>query len=90
MVKVWDRRLLSSVDASPDAPLAEPAGFLPGHHGGMTSVSPRGDGVYMLSNSKDQTAKLWDVRKMTTSPVPRATWERTGAEWDYRWEPYPL
>jgi len=46
--------------------------------------------MYLLSNSKDQTAKLWDIRKMTSSPVDPDTVERTGSEWDYRWEPYPL
>ena len=27
-------------------------------------MDPKGDGRYLLSNSKDQTAKLWDLRAM--------------------------
>ena len=38
---------------------------------GLTHIDPKGDGVYLLSNSKDQTAKVWDVRKMMTSKAFR-------------------
>ena len=83
LIKVWDRRTLG-VEGG------RPAGYLPGHHGGITSLAARGDGVYILSNSKDQTAKLWDLRSMMSSekfeslpPVPPR------AQWDYRWMEYP-
>ena len=39
------------------------AGVLPGHQAGITSLSSRGDGVYLCSNGKDQCVKVWDVRK---------------------------
>lgn len=57
-VKVWDRRSLSS---------GKPAGVLPGHTEGITFVAPKGDGRYCISNGKDQSTKLWDLRKMVSS-----------------------
>jgi WD repeat-containing protein 23 len=40
------------------------AGVFLGHTEGLTYVDSKGDGRYVLSNAKDQTAKLWDLRKM--------------------------
>lgn len=57
-VKVWDRRSLSGQRAS---------GTLVGHTEGITFVAPKGDGRYCLSQSKDQGAKLWDLRKMVSN-----------------------
>lgn len=79
--KVWDRRCLTS--------RAQPAGTLVGHLEGITFIDSRGDGRYFISNGKDQTTKLWDIRKMTggnTSIKPRRF---TADEWDYRWMEYP-
>jgi len=45
-LKVWDRR---SLGAS-----GKPSGVLVGHTEGVTHVSPRGDGRYVISNGKDQ------------------------------------
>ena len=53
---MWDRRALSRSGKA--------AGVLVGHTQGLTHLDPKGDGRYLLSNSKDQTAKVWDVRKM--------------------------
>ncbi|QRV97565.1 WD domain, G-beta repeat protein [Ceratobasidium sp. AG-Ba] len=55
MVKVWDRRSLSS---------NRPSGVLPGHTEGVTSVSAKGDGRYIISNGKDHALRLWDLRMM--------------------------
>merc|ERR1719498_331707 len=72
--------------------LLKAAGYLTGHHAGITSLDARGDGRYVLSNSKDQTVKLWDLRKMATHaeaaamPAP----DRDGSEWDYRGMDYPF
>ncbi|KAG8733174.1 hypothetical protein FRC11_008176 [Ceratobasidium sp. 423] len=55
MIKVWDRRSLSS---------NRPSGVLPGHTEGITSVSAKGDGRYIISNGKDHALRLWDLRMM--------------------------
>ncbi|KAG8745263.1 hypothetical protein FRC10_008436 [Ceratobasidium sp. 414] len=55
MVKVWDRRSLGS---------NRPSGVLPGHTEGVTSVSAKGDGRYIISNGKDHALRLWDLRMM--------------------------
>jgi WD repeat-containing protein 23 len=51
MVRVFDKRQRDCV------------GAFPGHVGGITSVDSRDD-RYILSNSKDQCVKLWDLRKI--------------------------
>jgi WD repeat-containing protein 23 len=33
---------------------------------GITFIDSRVDGRYFISNGKDQTIKLWDIRKMTS------------------------
>lgn len=54
-LKVWDRRSLASM---------RPAGMFLGHTEGLTYIDSKGDGRYVISNAKDQTCKLWDLRKM--------------------------
>ncbi|WVQ64278.1 uncharacterized protein L199_002440 [Kwoniella botswanensis] len=54
-VKIWDRRSLSS---------STPSGILVGATEGITYTSPKGDGRYIIANSKDQAARLYDLRKM--------------------------
>ena len=54
-VKVWDRRSLSS---------QTPSGVLVGATEGITYTAPKGDGSYIVVNSKDQAARLYDLRKM--------------------------
>ncbi|KZT74971.1 WD40 repeat-like protein [Daedalea quercina L-15889] len=58
-IKVWDRR---SLGASP-----KPSGVLIGHTEGITYVSAKGDGRYVVSNGKDQVLRLWDLRMMRTN-----------------------
>ncbi|CAH8663911.1 unnamed protein product [Schistosoma rodhaini] len=58
-----------------------------GHVDGITYLDSKDDNVYFLSNSKDQTVKLWDTRKCResgkeTRMTPRSTW-------DYRIHPIP-
>lgn len=38
--------------------------MLVGHTEGLTYVSPKGDGRYVISNGKDQAIRLWDLRNM--------------------------
>ncbi|KAL6712471.1 hypothetical protein ACN47E_000348 [Coniothyrium glycines] len=57
-LKVWDRRSMGD---------GREAGVFLGHTEGLTYVDSKGDGRYVLSNGKDQTAKLWDLRKMISN-----------------------
>ncbi|EEH18294.2 hypothetical protein PABG_00857 [Paracoccidioides brasiliensis Pb03] len=57
-IMVWDRRSMGDGRA---------AGCFLGHTEGITYVDSKGDGRYVLSNGKDQSMKLWDLRKMMTS-----------------------
>lgn len=79
LCKVWDRRCFLTNGAA--------AGVLMGHLEGITFIDTRGDGRYFISNGKDQSIKLWDLRKMSSNVnyKPR----RRYAEWDYRWMEYP-
>lgn len=45
----------------------KPSGVLIGHTEGITYVSAKGDGRYVISNGKDQALRLWDLRKMRSS-----------------------
>ena len=56
MLQVWDRRALGSNK--------RPVGVLVGHTEGITHIDPKGDGRHLISNSKDQSVKLWDLRSM--------------------------
>ncbi|KAL4860794.1 hypothetical protein BDV12DRAFT_204686 [Aspergillus spectabilis] len=80
-VRVWDRRSMGD---------RREAGVFVGHTEGLTYVDSKGDGRYVLSNSKDQTMKLWDLRKMM-STAKFDTLEATsyGTGFDYRFDPFP-
>lgn len=45
--------------------VARPEGQLLGHTEGVTHVDARGDGRFVISNAKDSTVRLWDLRNMT-------------------------
>ncbi|XP_021765453.1 LEC14B homolog isoform X1 [Chenopodium quinoa] len=79
LCKVWDRRCLTST--------CQPAGTLIGHLEGITFIDSRGDGRYFISNGKDQTIKLWDIRKMSSNSECATT--PRNYDWDYRWMDYP-
>ncbi|KAF8203916.1 WD40-repeat-containing domain protein [Pholiota molesta] len=84
-LKVWDRR---SLGAS-----RKPSGVLIGHTEGITYVSAKGDGRYIISNGKDQAARLWDLRKMRSSAefdaVKREHRDYGISNFDYRYPHYP-
>ena len=73
-----DRRSLGS---SP-----KPSGVLIGHTEGITYVSAKGDGRYVISNGKDQALRLWDLRMMrSNADYERVKHHRYGASnFDYR------
>ncbi|XP_971729.2 DDB1- and CUL4-associated factor 11 [Tribolium castaneum] len=83
LIKVWDRRTL-------DESSVKPVGKLAGHMDGITFIDSRGDGRHLISNSKDQSIKLWDVRifsgERAAEKSLKAVHEQT---WDYRWQQVP-
>lgn len=48
-----------------------PPGVLVGHTEGLTHLHSRNDGRVVLSNAKDQCAKIWDLRAMAVGGVRR-------------------
>ncbi len=82
LIKVWDRRSMRHNSE---------AGVFVGHTQGLTYVDSKGDGRYLLSNGKDQTMKLWDLRKMWSSE-DAAGWDpttfQTKTGFDYRFMAY--
>ena len=62
-----------------------------GHTEGLTYVDSKGDGRYVLSNGKDQTMKLWDLRKMmSTEDSSKLNPQRYTTGFDYRFMTYPI
>ncbi|XP_008206938.1 DDB1- and CUL4-associated factor 11 isoform X1 [Nasonia vitripennis] len=85
LCKVWDRRELREDDP-------QPVGVLAGHMGGITFVDPRGDGRHLITNSKDQTIKLWDARKFSSKEAQEEAQVAVSVannSWDYRWQHVP-
>ncbi|CAG0890066.1 unnamed protein product [Darwinula stevensoni] len=85
MLKVWDRRALN--EANP-----KPVGQHAGHVDGITFIDPRGDSRYAITNSKDQTIRLWDMRvfsKDADISTVKDTLSSRSTIWDYRYENIP-
>ncbi|RKF62162.1 LEC14B-like protein [Erysiphe neolycopersici] len=81
-LKVWDTRSMGDSRA---------AGTFIGHIEGLTYVDSKGDGRYILSNGKDQSTKLWDVRMaMSPQQYEQLTNNRrpTRGYFDYRFGKY--
>lgn len=77
-IKVWDRRSMGN---------GRPAAAFVGHCEGLTYIDSKGDGRYILSNGKDQTMKLWDMRwamEYNDFVVKRPTQHTEGSYFDYR------
>lgn len=82
LIKVWDRRSMGD---------SREAGVFVGHTEGVTYVDSKGDGRYVLSNGKDQTMKLWDLRKMMpTDKASKLDPARYTSRFDYRHMAYPF
>ncbi|CAK9295546.1 unnamed protein product [Gordionus sp. m RMFG-2023] len=83
LVKVWDRRNLN--ESNP-----QPVGVWAGHSNGITFLDSKKDDRYLISNSKDQSIKLWDARKFSgRSGQEEALKAVSNQDWDYRWERIP-
>ncbi|XVF62704.1 hypothetical protein PTKIN_Ptkin09bG0029400 [Pterospermum kingtungense] len=78
-ISVWDRRCFVTKGKA--------AGVLMGHLEGITFIDSHVDGRYFISNGKDQTTKLWDIRKMSSNA--KYTPRLRDPSWDYRWMDYP-
>ena len=79
LIKVFDRRAARGSGA------AAAASVLVGHRAGITCVAARGDNRYIASNGKDQTCRIFDIRKA----VPARDWDAESFNlayaFDYRW-----
>ncbi|KAI1140651.1 WD40 repeat-like protein [Hypoxylon sp. FL0543] len=78
-IKVWDRRSMGD---------GREAGAFVGHIEGLTYLDSKNDGRYLLSNGKDQTMKLWDLKMMYTTAQFQELNPRQHtrySEFDYRW-----
>jgi len=82
-IKIWDRRCLN--ENNPEA-----SGMLLGHIDGITYIDSKNDGRYLLSNSKDQSIKLWDMRRFSPKEAELNVRALTQPRnWDYRWDKVP-
>jgi len=81
LIESRDRRSLSGQNPSP-------SGVLIGNLEGITCVNAKGDGRYVISNGKDQTLRLWDLRMMCSNEeyrdVPNTPYSHR--DFDYRCE----
>lgn len=81
-IKVWDRRSMGD---------GREAGAFVGHIEGLTYIDSKDDGRYLLSNGKDQSMKLWDLKMMYTSAQFREKNPRQHtpySDFDYRWRKF--
>ena len=79
LVKIWDRRSLRESNPTP-------VGIFAGHVDGITYIDARDDARHIISNSKDQSIKLWDLRKFASNKSIEATRKAVrNQSWDYRW-----
>lgn len=67
-------------------------GVFSGHLDGITYIDSKNDARYLISNSKDQTIKLWDMRKFSPGNSNQSSSRRRTRyynRWDYRWDTVP-
>ncbi|CAI4218292.1 unnamed protein product [Parascedosporium putredinis] len=77
VIKVWDRRSMGD---------RREAGAFVGHIEGITHIDSKGDGRYILSNGKDQSMKLWDLRMAMSTHRFENIGLRRNPTFDYRWD----
>ncbi|KAI5867414.1 WD40 repeat-like protein [Durotheca rogersii] len=81
-IKVWDRRSMGD---------RREAGAFIGHIEGLTYIDSKDDGRYLLSNGKDQSMKLWDLKMMYSTARCAELNPRQytrSRDFDYRWDMY--
>lgn len=79
LCKIWDRRALREDNPTP-------VGVFAGHVDGITFIDARDDERHIITNSKDQSIKLWDLRKFATNQSIEQTKRAVrNQSWDYRW-----
>ncbi|XP_055387076.1 DDB1- and CUL4-associated factor 11 isoform X2 [Condylostylus longicornis] len=81
VIKLWDKRCFTS--GKPDLSV----GLFVGHLDGITYIDPANDNRHFLTNSKDQSIKLWDIRR--TSPREKESVVKVINSWDYRFDRVP-
>ncbi|XP_031619571.1 DDB1- and CUL4-associated factor 11 [Contarinia nasturtii] len=86
IIKIWDRRCLNETNP-------KEVGIFSGHLDGITYIDSKNDARYLISNSKDQTIKLWDMRVFSPSGDANQSSSRRRTRyynrWDYRWDTVP-
>jgi hypothetical protein len=83
LCRIWDRR-------ETDEKKARAVGLFAGHRDGLTFIDAKSDGRYIITNSKDQSVKLWDLRKFSPPEGILATRNAVARQqWDYRWQLAP-
>lgn len=67
-----------------------PVGILAGHIDGIAYIDSKCDGRYLITNSKDQSIKLWDMRVFASQEGINNTRQKVqNQNWDYRWQRVP-
>ncbi|VDN56555.1 unnamed protein product [Dracunculus medinensis] len=81
LCKVWDRRQSVSENS---------VGFFGGHRDGIVSIDTKGDDRYILTSSKDQSIKIWDLRMFSpNSACAKALRSAVTNNFDYRYDLVP-
>lgn len=80
IIKLWDLRCSNGCTVRSTKANSV---FL-GHLDSITYIDPRNDGHYLLSNSKDQSIKIWDLRQPTPKSKVKNYPSTPLIEWDYR------
>lgn len=85
IIKLWDLRCSSDYEYR----TAKASSVFIGHFDGITYIDPRNDGNYFLSNARDQSIKIWDLRQPTPMSKVRKHPKNPVIEWDYRYTQVP-
>lgn len=89
VIEIWDRRVLGASVRSAKAARKSVATLF-GHFDGITYIDAKGDGRHFITNSKDQSVKLWDVRQMgRRNQVTKAKKVLFNPTWNYQSDPIP-